>query len=366
MTARGTVSAFQFFCTLFVCRVIALFTFIITDRERFPPGDRMAVFLPFFLMGLLAAVPVMLVIGPKEDRTVFTLTHAISPTAAKVTAALYALGAVWSAALSTVRFELFMSTVMFSGAQMLWLIVLLLASAVWIAGRGLEAIARMSVAVAALLAVSLVYVAATTAKDFDPANLELPLQNGALPLLQNGFSAAARTGELASLLVLAPRIKGGIKKGLFFWLLVFGVTGSAIYTLILGVTGAYGERQMFQLYALTVLSKIGVIERLDSLICAIWVLCSLVRLSFHLTAGARFLEGGFRIKHRAAVYCGLAAAVLAIYAALSGRIEVFAEIVGGGVNATVFTALAIILPLLITAGYLRKKAKTKRAMRSEK
>lgn len=350
MKNKGNISAFQFFCTLFVCRIIALFTFIITDQDRFPPGDRMVIVLPFILVGLLTAVPAMLVIGPMENRTIFSLTDSLSPALTRLTAALYAAGAVWSAAVSAVRFELFMSTVMFSGAALFGLIVLLLLSALLIARRGLETVARMSVAVTALLAVSLIYVIFTTAKDFDPANLSPPLQKGLLPLAENSFSAAARTSELAALFVLSPKIKGPVKKGFLFWLTIFGGTVSGIYTLILGVTGAYGERQMFQLYALTVLSKIGVIERLDSLICAIWVLCSLLRLAFYLMTGSEFLKSGFGIRNDSSVLIGLSAALLAVCAVLSPRIALFSAILGSGANEIVFSVLLIGLPLtLLTA-----------------
>ena len=344
MTARGRISAFQFFCTVFVCRIIALFTFIITDKNAFPPGDRSVIFLPFLLAGLLAFLPTVLITGKNEDRTIFTLTDRVHPNLSRGIGLLYTAGAVWSAGMSLVRFDLFMSTVMFSGAKLWGFILFLIAAAVLVALRGPETVARMSVPVLALLAASLIYVCVTTGKEFDAANLDPPLLSGVLPLVKNGYSAVARTSEMAALLVTAPRINGGIKKGIFFWLLTFGVTVSAVYTLISGVTGAYGERQMFQLYALTVLSKLGVIERLDALICAIWVLCSLTRLAVYIMTAGMFLEGGFHIAANAKTYIGICLPIAAVYFALSGSVTSFSKVLASGVNEYVFTGLLIVIP----------------------
>ena len=362
MTGAGKISSAQFFCILFVSRLLALFTFILTGADSFPAGDRMIVFLPFFILGLFAAVPVMLVLGRKEDRTLFALTDGLSPALTRVCCVLYAGGAVWSAAVSIVRFELFMSTVMFAGAVLTGLIALLVLSAAFAAGRGIETIGRMSVAVLTLTAVSLIYVGLTTAGEFETANLEPPLQNGIWDLIKNSSSAAARTGELAALLILAPEIRGKIKKGYVFWLLAFGLTASVLFTLILGVTGAYGERQMFQLYALTVLSRIGVAERLDPLICAIWVLCSFTRLAFHLCIGAMFLRRGFPKAQGNAVYFLLGAPVFAVFLMLSGKTLSFSAVLGSGVNEIVFSVLLIGLPLaVLLANRIKRKPREAKA-----
>lgn len=359
MTERGKISAFQFFCTVFVCRIIALFTFIITDKNAFPPGDRSVIFLPFLLTGLIVFLPAALVTGKKEDRTIFTLTDRLHPRISQGVGLLYAAGAVWSAGVSLVRFDLFMSTVMFSGAKLWGFVLFLIAAAALIALRGPETAARMSIPVLALLAASLLYVSVTTGKEFDAANLDPPLRNGFLPLVKNGYSAVARTSEMAALLVMAPRIKGSIKKGIFFWLLTFGVTVSAAYTLISGVTGAYGERQMFQLYALTVLSKLGVIERLDALICAIWVLCSLTRLAVYILTAGMFLKGGFHVSENWKLYLGICIPIAGVYFALSGSVTSFSKVLTSGVNEYVFSGLLIAVPLtvLLAERIVRKKTK---------
>jgi|GEM_PF-1466807 len=347
MQGKGKISVFQFFSILFVCRVIAFFTFILTDRSYFSPGDRSVLFVPFVVSGLLISVPALIIIGRKENGTVFDLTENLSPKVTKFISAIYALGAVWSAAVSAARFELFMSTVMFSGAELFGFMFLMLEAALLIAHGGIETMGRMSVIIIAVLGASLTFVAITTVKDFDYTNLSPPLYDGVLPLIKSGFSSVARTSELAAVLIMAPKINGSIKKGLGLWFLSLGVIISALFTLIIGVTGEYGERQMFQLYALTVLSKIGVIERLDALICAIWVLCSLLRTSFYLYTGQQFLEGGFKIKHKTLTLVNMSLLVLAGYRLLSGNVSFFSRVLSSGINETVFAVILVVIPLLL-------------------
>lgn len=360
MREQGKISSFQFFCLLTVCRVIAFFTFIITDKKGFSPGDRAILFVPFAIFGLLFSVPALIVIGKEENGTLFDISNSLSPKITKLAAVLYTLGGLWSAAVSTARFELFMSTVMYPGAQLFGFIALLAAAAVLIAKRGLETAGRTALAVTLLIGVSLLFVSLTNIGNFDYTNLSPPLTDGAAPFLKSGFFAAARTSETAALLVLAPKINGKIKKGLGIWFLTLGVTISALFFLISGVTGEYGEKQTFQLYSLTVLSKIGVIERPDALICAVWVLCSLLRLAFYMYTCAQFLEGGFRFKSKTAVYAVFSAAVLALYAFLSESEETFSEVLSSGANEAIFAALLAAFPAAVLAADRIKKLYYKR------
>lgn len=360
MTKKGTISVFQLFCIFFVCRVIALFTFIIPDKSNFPMGDRSIIFIPFVIVGYVAALPVMLIIGKDNDGTIFQKTDRLSPVITKITAVIFAAGAMWSAAVSTARFELFMGTTMFERSELFVLILLLFGAAIVIANAGLETTARMSVIIIAMLAGSLIFVVGTTLKDFEYTNLEPILQNGVPAFFKNGYSAVARTSELASLLVFAPQINGNIKKGFFFWLIVFGLMISVIFTCIAGVTGAYGERQMFQLYTLTVLAKIGVVERLDDLICALWVLCSLSRTAFYLLTSEIFLGHAFRIKHKTRAYIVISVIIIGVYSFFSRSISFFSGVLSSGANEIIFGVILILLPLAI---YLADKIKTKRSQR---
>lgn len=364
MKGKGKISTFQFFSILFVCRMIAFFTFIITDRSEFSPENRSMLFLPYIVLGLLASVPALIIIGKKENGTVFDLTNRLSPKVTKLVSVIFAAAALWSAAVSITRFDLFMSTVMYPETELFAFILLMLAAAILIAHSGLETAGRMSVIIISTIGVSLAFVVITTVNHFKYTNLSPPLLNGVLPLIKSGFSSVTRTSELAALLVFAPKVNGSIKKGVAVWLLLLGIIISALFTLILGVTGEYGERQMFQLYALTVLSKIGVIERLDALICAIWVLCSLTRLAFYLYTSELFFEGGFKIKSRTPVFIAFSFIILAAYTCLSRSVTFFSKVLSFGINETVFTLIIIILPIIILIADRIKQRYNKSASKS--
>lgn len=361
MTRRaGNISAFQFFCTVFVCRATAMFTFVFADPDAFPPGDRSVLFLPFALVGTLACVPLLLLSGKCGEDGLFALTDRLSPAVSAGSALVFTGCAVWSAAVGLVRLEQFMGTVMFSGGRLYGLCFLLLAAAAAVARAGTETVTRTGAAVLALLAGALLFVGAATAKDFDVANLEPPLRGGLWKPLRVSFYAAARTAELLALPALMPRVRGNIKKGLAVWFLSFGMTASALYTLALGVTGAYGERQTFRFYALGALAKAGVLERADALLCAVWVLCSLVRVSLFLLAAARF-SAGLKVKSKTGAVVGAAALTFAVYAALSGGAARFSAAAGDRADEAVFCVGAIALPLLLYAAVTFKEKRRRNA-----
>ncbi len=354
---KGRIGAFQLFAAAFVSRTVALVTFVIEKSADFPPGDRPLVFLPFFLFGMLGAAPMLLVTGKNGDRTLLSLADGLSPGFRRVLGALYAGAALWNAALGIARFDLFMGEVMFPEAKIFWLAALLAAAAVTAACRGTEAVARGSVAVLCLTAASILYVCLTTVGNFDVANLEPPLQNGLLPLAAAGAAGAARTGELLALGVLAPRVSGSVKKAATAGLLSFGLTVSAVYALISGVTGAYGERQTFQLYALSTLAKLGVFERLDALICAVWVLCTLLRTAFFLLIGESYFAEGFGAKRTGSFLLPGAAVTLAVAALLPNGENGLPASAAALPGTVVFLVFLVALPLGVWTAYT---VKTKR------
>lgn len=355
MTKKRKISVFQLYTVFFVCRVTALFTYISPQRTAFEPGDRLVMFIPFCLIEAAFAVPVFLV--TKNGGTLTKTARSVSPRLAKLTAVVYAAGFIWNAGISTARFELFMGTVMFSGAVILPFTALMLLACVYIATKGMETTGRCCTAVFAVLVLSLIAAAAAVAKDFDPANLTAPFADGFLSASENAFFAAARTPELSSLLFILPEVNGKVKKGFFIWAPVFGLTASAALGLIAGVTGKYGDSQMFQLYTVTVLAEFGAFKQTDDLLTGLWVLCSLFRTSFYLLVTAKTLSGAFGEKNRNAIFVISALCIFGLCAALSHSVSDFALLLSSGINEILYTTLTGIVPLLIfLISVLKKKS----------
>ncbi len=354
MTSRFKIGVGQLCCLFSVSRILALFMFILPENERMAKGDRPWLFLPFLLFGLLAAAPALL-ITKNGQRSVFDLTDAFSPRLTSFCGVLFAICAAWSAAMGAARLGLFTESVLLNGAPLPLPLLALVVSAVILARKGLQTIGRVGGLLAALLAASLFFVLLTTAGRLDPANPDPPLSDGLFRFILHGFRAVARTPELGALLVLGDRISGPQRKAVPIWLAGFGLTASCLFFVTTGVTGEYGERQMFQFYTLTMLAKVGVMERMDNLIAAIWVLSALLRTAFFLWIAWECLSRACGRKLGFGVQAAVAIPVLCVSLLLSGNVTELAGVLASGGNEALFAGVVVFLPIsLLTAERIRK------------
>lgn len=354
MTDGRKIGRAQLFAIFFISRVTALFTFIAPRTTPFEPGDRLLLFFSFFMFSALFAVPVFLV--TKNGSSITSATDRLSPVLTKALAAVYIAALLWNAGVSTAKFELFMTTAMFSGAVLLPFTALMLLACVYIALKGTQTIGRCCTVVLAAFFLSVAAIIASTLGDFDILNLTPPLRDGVLPVLKNGFAAAARTPEAGVLLFIQPEVNGKIRKSYLAWLAVFGLFAAAALTVIAGITGRYGDEQMFPLYALTVLAKFGPFEKADDVLTGLWVLCSMFRTAFYIALTAGIANRVFQIKNKILTYFISGACVLCVYFLLSQSVELLSGVLSSGINELLFTLLAGIVPLGVYAACRRKSA----------
>ena len=339
---RDDISGMQLFSVLFVSRIIGLFTFTVPQETGFSAGDRVLFTLPFFLCCLLCAVPVFLT--AKHPAGILGMALEVSPALAKTAGVLLCGAFLCAAALGVLRFELFVSTVMFPERDTLLLTVLLLAAASAAAVHGMQSLGRTATVLLALLAASMVFILLATANRFDLLNLTLPLESGVTPVLKNGFRSACRTMELTALSVAPTFTKGNLRKTGVGWLAAFSLTAAAVFFTIGGVTGRYGEQQMFQLYTVTAIAKFGVFERLDAILTGLWILGAFLQAAFFLRLAADAVGQAFdRQLSAAPVFAGggVTFALFLLFSVLAARTEGAATLAASEI---VFLLTAVALP----------------------
>lgn len=356
MNTQEKISGAQLFAALFVCRVVGLFTFTAPQEASFSAGDRVAFLLPFLLLCLLCAIPSLLTARHKDGA--LGLAAEVSPGLAKAAAVLFCAAFVCAAALGTLRFERFTGDVMFPAGNTLLPTALLLAAAGAAAIHGTQALGRASVILLGLLTASLAFILLSTARRFSWVNLTPPLESGAGPALQNALYSLCRTPELAALALAPMFTKGSVPKTGLRWLTVFSLAAAVIFCCIGGVTGAYGEKQAYPLYALTVVAESGVFQRMDALLTGLWTLAALLRAAFFLRLAANALERGFGKKlpvpalwAGAGITFGLFLAFSSLAAATDGKAAVAAS---GAVAALSAIALPTVLLLARRIGGRKK------------
>ena len=347
MRQQETIGSFQFFALLFVCRVVGLFTFTVPQEAGFSAGDRVFFTLPFFLLCLLCAVPALL--AARRGEGLIAMAAETSPRFAKAAAVVLCAAFLCAAALGTLRFERFVAAVMFPQGDTVFLTALLLAAAGAAAVHGTQAIGRAAGILLALLTVSLAFILLSAADRFDWVNLTPPMETGAGPALKNAVRSLWRTPELAALALAPSFVKGNVPKTGLRWLAAFSLAAAVLFCVIGAVTGAYGERQMFPLYALTEVARFGVFQRMDALLTGLWTLAAFLRTAFFLRLAAMSLEQGFGKRLSAPPVFAGAAAVFGLFLAFSSLAASTDGAASLTASAAVFLTAALALPLTVLA-----------------
>lgn len=344
----GCVSSFQMFSILFLCRIISLFTFMLPSTVYLPSGDRILATLPVAIVETVFALIALYIINKNNGKSIISVANGFSTVLAKIISVLYAFCFIWFAGVGVARFELFLSTVMFSDSELYIMTAILLCAATYASLKGIEALGRASTVLLAIIGTGIIFIIFTVIGEFEFINLKPVLTEGVMPIFGFSFYVCTRTVELITLLVNAPMINGNKTKMTLSWISVFGLMSAVILTVLAGVTGEYGDDQIFPLYTLTVIAKFGIFERLDDILTAIWVLSSFIQIAFlTLSASAALTQGfGNKIK-KPYVNIACTAGIGAVYLLLSDTITRFSEIVSTKFHEAGYILLLLLIPISV-------------------
>lgn len=353
---KGRIGVTEFVSLLFVCRAMTLFTFLLPENTGLRQGDRPFLAFPYFLFGLLAALPTF-ILRKNGPRTLLDVTDCLSGTLTKICSVLFSGYALWVAALGEARFTLLTGTVLLRGTSNFWPVLLLTLTAGIVVLKGMEAIGRTAGVIAAVLIAAIVFVLCSTADRFDITNLEIPLRDGFISFALNGFRAVARTPEFFILLLIGDSVSENMKRGIPIFLTFFGITAGIVFLFITGVLGQYGELQILPLYTLTSLAKSGVLERLDTLLCGLWVLCAVLRSAIFLWVAMKTLDHSFSYNKKQLI--GLCSAFVAGTALiLAGNETRLMKLAVSGVSEIGFLVFVVFFPFVLMVLEYRKKRRS--------
>ncbi len=352
----GKISTAQMFSVLFLCRIISLFTFMLPSASYLPAGDHIISALTVGLFELFYSLLIFFILRNNNSGIIKSASDFSVPLG-KIIAAIYCLVFIWFAGIGVARFELFLSTVMFPNSELHLMIILLLGASFYASLKGTEAIGRASSVLSVIMGASIIFVLSAVANEFETTNLQPVLTNGIMPVLSFSFYSSVRTVELITLHITAPLINGNIKKMTLFWIFSLSVIITIILIFLAGVTGEYGNDQIFPLYTLTVIAKFGIFERLDDILTGIWVFCIFIQVSFFTeVCSVALKQAQVKIKKiPAGLIC--TSGIFIVYLITSQTVSVFSEIVSSKIMEIMFIILLAVIPLLISLFNAVKKRK---------
>lgn len=357
MTTLGKINTVQMFSILMLSRIISLFTFMLPSTSYLPSGDRILTVIPVAIFEFIYASIILFFLKKNKGESIITSAKRISPLFSKISAVIFASAFLWFAGIGTARFELFISTVIFPNSELHIMIFLLLCAALYAALKGIEAIGRTSFILLWILGLSVVFILLTVTDEFLITNLQPVFTEGISPIFGFSFYVSVRAVELLTLYISYPEIKGSKVKLTFSWIAVFSLVTALILTVLSGVTGEYGNDQIFPLYTLTVIAKFGIFERLDDILTGVWVLCIFIHVAFLLYCSLSCLRQGLgKIKKLpAGIICSVC--IGGVYLMASRTVTIFSETVSSRIWDGAFLFVMIVFPAIITLINISKRRK---------
>lgn len=309
MTPKAKITPFQFYTILFLSRVFALVTYVVSLRSQLSTTDKVIMTLFTGLFLLITAIPIAIFIKQDNNSSIIMRAEALSPVFGKILCIIYLAEYFYFGTITSVRFGIFTGSVMFPDTNIIFFIFMMLTFSAYIAYKGIEAMGRSAVIILFPVLFTLFFVFATQSEDFDMLNLTPAFTSDTKEIISTAFFSAARTGELAFVTMLTPYVKKQKSRHIFIF--IIAVTAILFITELVmsAVLGAYGNTQLFSMYSLSVLAQFGFIERLDALFTCVWLLCAGVKISITLFLCSNLFSSLFG-KNKRGLYILLSAVII--------------------------------------------------------
>lgn len=361
MQKTAKITSFQFYSILFLSRIFSVVSYISGVRNNLSSTDEVIAVVGACLFLFAISIPTVLFIRKDAASSILTRASCISPVFEKIAAIIYLVSILYSGIITTARFELMIGSLLFPETSVLIFVAAMLLAAVYCAYRGIETIGRSAVIYLIPVLGAFIFVFTTLINKFDILNFDPVYTSEISTIINSAYYTCARTGELGAILLLLPNVKNHSKKHLFNWILSISVIFIVTELMISGVLGGFGKNQLFNMYSLSVLAKFGFVERLDSIISCIWLICAGVKMSvlFYIS---NILITSLLKKERTLIYISVTAVAVFIGTAIvSTSILHFAKILSSAATAVIFTVAIAILPVMVILAEKLKEKQNEKA-----
>ncbi len=356
---KTKVSVPQFFSLLYLSVLSSIFMYISSPEITISETDSLLRPLVFIGVSIISALPVFFIhkklngnenLYEKLNKSKFYKVIAI------IYSAVYLLGIVRT----TARFDLFASSELFPGAEMTLFIIGLVVVCAALSLLGLGSLTRAGVIFTFIVVCATGFVMLSLWDEVSVLNFTPLFQDGVGQFFSDSLLFSLQATEIGVLLTVLPQIKGNFKKGFVWWAVLSGVTFIAVLFFVVGTLGAFADTQLFPTYTAVTLAKFGLLQRMDALETAIWILCVVEKISLYFWVGTQNLKLVFP-RVRGSILCIIQAVIAcSVLVFVSGNLERFSFISYTPVVVGTYIIPVIILPVSVLI-YLKKVKKSEKS-----
>ncbi len=353
----------QFFSLLYLSTLSSAFMYISSPKVTVASTDSLLRPLVFTAVSIASVIPAFILIKQQNKLTPEKRQEMINGKLYKGVALIYAVIYFIDALMTTARFDLFASSELFPGTDMTFFIIGLVAICAFLAILNIGALVRASVIFTFIVVGATLFAAISLVKQVDLLNFTPIFENGIGGFFTESLYFCIQASEIGTVLLFVPQISGNIKKGYIWWTLLSAASFSFILFFVVGTLGAFADTQLFPTYAAVSLAEFGLLERLDAIETAIWILCIVVKLSFYIVIVIKSIRFTFKKISAKVVSFICAAAVSAVIAFVSVDITRFDFISQELINIIIFTVPVLLLPIvLLIYTIIKRRQKSEKSL----
>ena len=356
---KTKVSVPQFFSLLYLSVLSSIFMYISSPGITISETDSLLRPVVFIGVSIIAALPVFFIhkmLNGNEN----LYDKLYKSKFYKVIAIVYSLVYVIGIVRTTARFDLFASSELFPGAEMTLFIIGIVIVCAALSLLGLGSLSRAGVIFTFIVVCATGFVMLSLWDEVSVLNFTPLFQDGVVQFFGDSLLFSLQATEIGVLLTVLPELKGNLKKGFVWWAVLSGVTFIAILVFVVGTLGSFADTQLFPTYTAVTLAKFGLLERMDALETAIWILCVVEKIALYFWVVTKKLKRVFP-KVRNSILC-LAQTVLVciVLVFVSGNLERFSFISYTPVVIAMYVVPVVILPVAVLI-YLKKVKKSEKS-----
>lgn len=290
--SRVMIGTMEAVSILTVSRVFTAVTFP-AQNSSINITSSMIAFVFGFVIDLIIILPFLWLIKKHSTHSVVEFAYEINDIFGKSISLIFAFVFTLLCAMNLSSFTRFVSKE-FLNTNAFPILFLITLAVVYCAFMGIEALGRFSNIVLLILILSVFTVFFLFLNDYKLNNFYSPLEDNILSTVSEGFFKASNTFEVASVLFLAPVVKGRKKRGFVCFLLISLLLIETIIFSIGAVFGDYANITTYTYYNLIQVSGISSLRRIDSVYVAVWVLLGFVKSGYYLILAENLFSSFFK------------------------------------------------------------------------
>lgn len=356
---KTKVSTPQFFSLLYLSVLSSIFMYISSPEITISETDSLLRPVVFIAVSIVSALP-LLFVYKKLGQNEANYKKLYESKFGKITAVIYSVVYLLGIVRTTARFDLFASSELFPGAEMTFFIIGLVAVCAALSLLGLESLTRAGVIFTFIVVCATGFVMLSLWDEISVLNFTPLFQDGAGRFFSDSILFSLQASEIGVLLTVLPQIKGNLKKGFVWWAILSGATFIAVLFFVVGTLGAFADTQLFPTYTAVTLAKFGLLQRMDALETAIWILCVVEKIALYFFVVTKNLKILFPKVKKSTLCLVQALSVCAVLVFVSGNLERFSFISYTPIVVGMYVVPVILLPVSVLF-YLKKVKKSEKS-----